>query len=430
MGIAQFHQWLSKNYPSCFIDWLNVRNFDYIYIDVNHILHKTLYTSKEHNFFKVLEMNLDSIFNNFFAFKKIILAVDGPSPYAKIILQRIRRIDTNFNSKLNSLSITPGTNFMNDICKQLLQYTLKLKSKYTFTNVDIELLSADQKDEGEIKIFQKLFKYGNINLNDTHLVVSNDADLVVLGMACSPIKNINILLKISKKSTYLELVKYYQSFAQILKRWFPGSEIEYSGLTTLEPYFGSRDISQFSVVTNPLLLIHAPVLNAEENKYVGLEVEYQGKKISGLRVETRLPGFLKSEKNYPLYDFYYLADVNARVFGFTHGQVIAALSNGVNESKEFDYNGARPWSKHKRYKARDQIDKPIALTNYGHSSKKTYYYVSDHPDFALECLGCANKDVVMTWFFWREGFVASMRKESVAPPKRIPDFIFQVYLSK
>lgn len=237
-------------------------------------------------------------------------------------------------------------------------------------------------------------------------------------------------LKISRKASYLELVKYYQSFAKILKRWFPDAELEYSGLTTLEPYFGSRNIDQFVVVSNPLLLIHAPVLNAEKNKYVGLEADYQGKKISGLRVETSLPKSLKRAGNEPLYDFYYLADVNARVFGFTHGQVIMSLSDGVTVSKEFEYNGARPWSKHKRYKARDQIEQPIALTNYGHSSKKTYYYVSDHPDFALECLDCANKDVKITWFFWREGFVASVRKESVASPKRLPDFIFQVYLSK
>lgn len=201
MGIKGFYTWLKQNYPLALKTYLKNRIYDYIYVDVNHILHNSINECKnEVQFITSLFKHLDYIFNVYIATKKVVLAIDGPSPYSKILLQQKRRAEfvkkPNIElNKLNSLYLTPGTSLMNKISFLLLEYTNKLKKKYKFVNTEFIVSSTLNPDEGEIKLFREMIKNYNKNEFASHLVIGNDADLVILAMAVNPIINIDILIK-------------------------------------------------------------------------------------------------------------------------------------------------------------------------------------------------------------------------------------------
>ncbi len=219
MGIENFHKWLKGTYPSCIVSYYHKNTFDYIYIDVNYLLHNSVYNCRsESEFVKKLYMYLDIILCNFIPTKKVVLAVDGPSPYSKVILQRKRRMvthgppDTSSRSgtiqgTINPLHLTPGTDLMHRMDNYLKTYVNHIKKKYLFVNPEFVVSSASIPDEGEIKIFKNLIEYGNEYPNASHLVVGNDADLVVLGMAALPIYNLFLLVKNKETSDVISIQK-------------------------------------------------------------------------------------------------------------------------------------------------------------------------------------------------------------------------------
>jgi 5'-3' exonuclease len=213
MGIDNFHSWLKKTYPDCFIDNKGRKYYDHIYIDMNHVLHHIIYISRsELDFFAKLFYNLDNLLNNYFALKTVTFAIDGSSPYSKIKLQRKRRsiksgdIDVK---KLSSIHLTPGTKFMKKLSSYLNDYVKTRRKFYKFRKTKFYIFDALQPDEGEIKLLKNLHKFGK-NASDTHLVIGNDADLIVICMATKPIKNIDICTKITEPIISIKkLVKLY-----------------------------------------------------------------------------------------------------------------------------------------------------------------------------------------------------------------------------
>ena len=216
MGIYNFHTWLRKKFPNIYIQIQDNNVYDYIYIDINFILHNAIYESKtEKDFMNRVFSQLDIILSNFIAKKKIYLALDGPSSYAKILLQRKRR--SNMNNKsiktgISSLNITPGTEFMKRIETKLEVYINKFEKQFKLLNPKIDLLSSDLPDEGEIKISKKIIDHGKNDLQANHLIIGNDSDLIVLGMALKPIFNINIFVKgkiINELLSIEKLIKHH-----------------------------------------------------------------------------------------------------------------------------------------------------------------------------------------------------------------------------
>lgn len=205
MGIHNFSVWLKEQYPDINVP-INKNNiYNHIYIDMNFILHNSIYdVHTEEEFYNKIYLQLDIIFSNFIATNKIFMGLDGPGSYAKISLQRQRRklgapgIET---SQVNSLWITPGVDMMKKIEHCLEKYIQKLKKKYKYINPTIELSSSNECDEGEIKICRNIIK-DNTNNNYKNLIIGNDADLIVLSMGLKPIYNINILIK-NKYGNYL-----------------------------------------------------------------------------------------------------------------------------------------------------------------------------------------------------------------------------------
>lgn len=224
MGITRYLSWLRQEFHTSFKKGNEKIIYDYIYVDVNHLLHSCIskcsfqnttvnefkegasYKSLKDNttsvlndtekdeFIHLLYHEFNKIFKNYIAKKGIVLAIDGPSSYSKIALQRERRKWYEDSNTLDSLALTPGTLFMMELTNYLQNYIDNLKRNYRYLTPTIEILGADLPDEGEIKILQKLIKYGTNN-NNSHLIVSNDADVVVISISTKHIKNIYLLVQ-------------------------------------------------------------------------------------------------------------------------------------------------------------------------------------------------------------------------------------------
>lgn len=222
MGIYNFHTWLKKNFIRSYISIKENNIYEYIYIDVNYVLHNSIYGCKtEKEFIAKLYMRLDIIFSNFIATKKIYLSLDGPASFAKILLQRKRRIDRSSKideNIINSLYLTPGIEKMKRIENYLQIYLNKLKSSYKFINPEVILASSNDPDEGEIKICKQVMENGKNNLSHRHLIIGNDSDLIVLSMGMKPIYNINILVRGGSENELISLTKLLHLYTKRINR--------------------------------------------------------------------------------------------------------------------------------------------------------------------------------------------------------------------
>lgn len=211
MGIAGFYIWLKATYPTCFLRCQQKAIYDYIHVDVNHILHSCLTgVSTDEQFRRRLFQTLDTLFCNFTATRQVTLAVDGTSPYSKILLQRSRRLLSlkNINvNKVSPLHLTPGTKFMAQVDKWLKQYSDRMQRMYQFLKVKFIVIPTTEAGEGEIKVFKILLDEGAKYPERTHLVVGNDADLTVIASAAKPIENIWMLIKTQNQMELFSIPK-------------------------------------------------------------------------------------------------------------------------------------------------------------------------------------------------------------------------------
>jgi hypothetical protein len=202
MGIQNFISWVSHTYPGS-INKPNKHVYDYIYVDVNHILHISINESRnQESFFNNVRTNLNGIFFKFIG-RKIILAIDGSPPYAKIILQKKRRKmpeKLNEKNKLSSLHLTCGTDLISNLGDFLNTYMKNIKNQYKYIDLSYQIITANEPDEAEIKIFYNL-RNNCINQDSehsclySHLIVGNDADLILLSVSSKYTTNIDLLIR-------------------------------------------------------------------------------------------------------------------------------------------------------------------------------------------------------------------------------------------
>ena len=141
--------------------------------------------AKAHAFhLKLIRETLDYILETFKPKNLLFLAIDGTSVLAKINQQRRRRYISAKTAKgeqiLSSNAITPGTEFMFNLDRELKEILASLKAKH---DISLVLYSSHLvPSEGENKILDNM-RSGKYNFIGKHVCCGLDADLVPLGMS-------------------------------------------------------------------------------------------------------------------------------------------------------------------------------------------------------------------------------------------------------
>ncbi|EPQ64573.1 Bgt-5086 [Blumeria graminis f. sp. tritici] len=214
MGVPKFFRWMSERYPaiSQLIAENRIPEFDCLYFDMNGIIHNCTHKDSDDATFRMTEEQMFiSIFNYIeHLYAKIkpkqlfFMAIDGVAPRAKMNQQRARRFRTALDVELarerairegkeipkedafDSNSITPGTEFMHKLTRQLKYFiNKKVSTDQDWKGVDIVLSGHEVPGEGEHKIMEyiRLAKaQPNYDPNTRHCLYGLDADLIMLGL--------------------------------------------------------------------------------------------------------------------------------------------------------------------------------------------------------------------------------------------------------
>lgn len=192
MGIKGFQTSIKQKYPQCFVAKTN-NKYNHIYFDLNFILHLASNgTRNEKTLFSKMKSIINNILNEVQPMTSISFATDSSGSYAKVALQHHRRLTMSHQVKpgmIDPMLFSVGTGFMQTFYINLEEYFNSLKELY---NINIIKL-FESPDEAEIKLIRQMKK--NHQVDNTHLFISNDADVIVLCMANDLYKNIFIGVK-------------------------------------------------------------------------------------------------------------------------------------------------------------------------------------------------------------------------------------------
>ena len=200
--IIKNHSQIIKNYNYFLID----NHIDNLYFDSNSIIYDCLrelvtlnYIHNSNKFenelIKMVCEKLVSYINIIKPTKNIIIAFDGVAPVAKMEQQRTRRFKTNFEKKImkhinpttehfwDKTCITPGTNFMKKLNKQVKSFF----NKYKVNVANIIISGSDQPGEGEHKLFDYIKNNKIKHYSSSTIIYGLDADLIMLAINHLPI---------------------------------------------------------------------------------------------------------------------------------------------------------------------------------------------------------------------------------------------------
>lgn len=215
MGIDGFHKWLSSEYDEVYYDINNTNKiFHHLYIDLNYLLHLCHYNSNdETHLINKMSLVILDICAKVSPLVSLNLFCDGTAPFAKMVLQRDRR-NKNQNDDIfkTSLNFTPGTNFIKDMSIKLEKCIKTIK---TYFNIKVNIDSIAP-GEAEIKIKYKLIQNYNKNKNHTHLLVTNDADVVLILASDETYIKTNILLNNKVLPINELLIKHFNKYNPFL----------------------------------------------------------------------------------------------------------------------------------------------------------------------------------------------------------------------
>ncbi|XP_050453967.1 5'-3' exoribonuclease 1 isoform X2 [Cataglyphis hispanica] len=223
MGVPKFFRYISERYPclSEVIKEHQIPEFDYLYLDMNGIIHTCSHPNddvcfriSEEDIFKNIFHYIEVLFNMIHPQKLFFMAIDGVAPRAKINQQRGRRfraakdaeiqeakakakgIEIPKEKRFDSNCITPGTLFMAKLGEQLKCFIEhKISMDDAWKKCKILFSGSEVPGEGEHKImdyirYMKASK--DYNCNSRHCLYGLDADLIMLGL-CSHEPNFSLL---------------------------------------------------------------------------------------------------------------------------------------------------------------------------------------------------------------------------------------------
>ena len=185
MGITKYTSNLISTFPKiCFRKTPDIHT---VCIDVNSILHPVCMKSTNKLSFQTQLINRLNKLINKTKPQKIALFTDGQAVLAKAQTQIKRRKEHLYkqeSDKISTLNLTPGTpflDFIDDVLKKYLK-SLNIPSYYS---------PSTEPNEGELKLFEWL--QNNLQNKDEKVcVIGNDADIIVLALANTPLLNLYI----------------------------------------------------------------------------------------------------------------------------------------------------------------------------------------------------------------------------------------------
>lgn len=227
MGIKDFHKWLNNNLTPYIENDAIKGEIDNLYIDINFLLHYCSYNTPPNKLLDKIARTITRFINEYKPNKRIILAVDGPAPYAKMILQKKRRM----NMRIEDMKFTPGTLFFNNELKNKLDAIKKYIEK---TYNILAIIKHLDPNEAEMKIIGEIIKYPN----DKHLIVSNDADVIVI-VSATMVKNIYVAILQNRTTNIISIDDMIENFVDKYgkNRKYPSMEFAFGSLMMGNDYF-------------------------------------------------------------------------------------------------------------------------------------------------------------------------------------------------
>uniref|UniRef100_A0A6C0D0N5 Xrn1 N-terminal domain-containing protein n=1 Tax=viral metagenome TaxID=1070528 RepID=A0A6C0D0N5_9ZZZZ len=118
--------------------------------------------------------------------KRLILAIDGVAPFSKCIQQRQRRfrsaIENTTDIGFDTSSITPGTEFMENLSKYIDWYIRKnINGNEAWKHLEVIFSSSRSPGEGEHTLVNYIKNYGD--LSESFCITGVDADLIMLALS-------------------------------------------------------------------------------------------------------------------------------------------------------------------------------------------------------------------------------------------------------
>ena len=179
MGIKLYTKWMRETHSNSFKKkWLDF--YDNVYIDINFVLHLCHYgaSNQQHVLYR-FGLFIDRIINVLCPTKTVIFAGDGVPPIAKLLLQRKRRlahVDEIIDLHSSSLIFTPNTIFMSNIENTIKNIMKKYETALSITTEYYIECSG----EAELKLKKKIMEKNKNEPLDTHIIISNDADVIAM----------------------------------------------------------------------------------------------------------------------------------------------------------------------------------------------------------------------------------------------------------
>ena len=198
MGIPYYFSYIIQNHSKIIKKIKDVIRVENLYLDCNSIIYDSIhYLEKlsenvtEDNIIHQVLKNIDNYILTVKPTNIIFIAFDGIAPVAKLEQQRQRRYKTLYQKKIynnifkintekfNTSLITPGTQFMEVLNENIINY-FSAPNKYDENNVILSL--SDEIGEGEHKIFNYIRENANELSESVNVVYGLDADLIMLCM--------------------------------------------------------------------------------------------------------------------------------------------------------------------------------------------------------------------------------------------------------
>jgi len=265
MGVPKFFRWMSERYPaiSQLIAENRIPEFDCLYLDMNGIIHNCTHSDSDSPTFRMTEDKMfiqifnyiEHLFGKIQPKKLFFMAIDGVAPRAKMNQQRARRFRTALDAEIakekaerdgvdmpteeafDSNCITPGTEFMAKLTKQLKYFiNKKISDDADWQGVEVVLSGHEVPGEGEHKVMEyiRLAKaQPDYDPNMRHCLYGLDADLIMLGLLshdphfCLLREEVTFGRQSQKKSKELEHQNFYLMHLCIVREYL---ELEFQEL--------------------------------------------------------------------------------------------------------------------------------------------------------------------------------------------------------